>query len=107
MTLGSAATTTVNSNLFVYDNTIVTAYLTPMATNNLIYLTATQNSEAFGNTFSVTPGSETSLPVNISFPDSDLGTIAWYDNKFSNGTVIPGPAGTVNHALSTVSTPVN
>ncbi|HEX4140988.1 MAG TPA: hypothetical protein VHY09_11610 [Candidatus Methylacidiphilales bacterium] len=105
--LGNSATQVTNSNLYVYNNTITTNATATLASDNLVYVTAAQNSEVYGNTFSVSPGSETTLPTGIALNSCNLSTIAWYNNKFSNGTVIPGPGGTVDHALSTASVPAN
>ncbi len=98
--LGSAATSVVNSNLSVYDNVVETVVNPTLQTNDLVYLTAAENSEVYGNTFSVLPAPKVALPIVISFPDCNLGTIAWYGNKYNTGAIIPGPAGTVAHALS-------
>jgi len=107
--IGNAATSAVNSDLYAYNNTIITnAPSTSLATNNTIYLVAARNSEVYGNTFSVTPSSKMlTIPTFSAMTNSNLGTIAWFNNKFSNGTVIPGPAGTVAHALSGASVPAN
>jgi hypothetical protein len=106
VTIGNSATTVTGSDFYVYNNTITTLAPATMHTDNLIYLVATENSEVYGNTFNTSPNTGNSFPINISL-SGDVGTIAWFDNKYSNGTVIPGPAGSVNQALSTVSTPGN
>ncbi len=99
--VGCGATTVMNTNLFVYDNAITTNVSSTCYTDNLIYLTAAQHSEVFGNTFSVSPASRTSMPMNIALSGNDS-SIAWYNNAFTNGTVIPAPAGIVSHALTGV-----
>jgi hypothetical protein len=101
--VGCASSTVTNSNIFVYDNTITTVVTPTCTVNNLVYITAAKDSEIFGNTFSVSPATKT-LPVNIS-ESGDLSSLAWYGNTFSNGTTIPGLAGTVSHALSGVTAP--
>ena len=104
--VGCSASTVMNTNLFVYDNAITTNVSSTCYTNNLIYLVATQDSEVYGNTFTVSPASKTSMPMNISLSGND-NSIAWYDNAFSNGTAIPAPAGIVTHALAGVTVPAN
>jgi hypothetical protein len=100
--IGNPSTTVTNSNIFVYNNKVTTNVTSTLRYDNLVFITAARNSEIFGNTFSVV---SSSLFQNFSLNYCDYTSIALYDNQFTNGTAIPGPVGTVNHALSGVATP--
>jgi hypothetical protein len=105
--LGNSSMQVVNSDLYIYNNKITTNVSSTVHSDILVSIFAAQNAEVFGNTFSESPSSTTMLPTLIGTSISNLSTFAWYNNKFSNGTVIPGPGGTLDHALSTASLPTN